>query len=110
MLGRTGVVLMYYLGFGFTILLGWAACHPDRALDPAAVRRYLRWTSVAAVVGILHPAIALASRDILSQVGLELPNNDDTLTTRHHRATTIVNTCLVLSVIPTAIVLSTTLL
>jgi hypothetical protein len=109
MLGRTGVVLMYYLGFGFIILLGWAACHPDRALDPAAVRRYLRWTGVTAVVGILHPAIALATRDIVSQVGLELPN-DDTLITRHNRVTAVVNACLALSLIAAAIVLSTTLL
>jgi hypothetical protein len=108
MLGQTGVVLMYYLGFGFAVLLGWAACVPDRALDAAAGRRYLRWTTVAAVVGILHPAIALAARDIIGQVGVELPN-DDALTTRQHRVTTIVNACLALSLVPTAIVLATTL-
>lgn len=107
MLGRTGVVVMYYLGFGFIIFLGWAACHPDRALDAAAVRHYLRWTSVTAVVGILHPALALATRDLVSQVGLELPNNDDILTARHHRATTVVNACLALSAIPAAILAAT---
>lgn len=99
MLGPTEIVLIYYLGFGFVILLGWAACHPDRLLDTDGARRYLRRAALAAVAGIVHPAIALAARDLIGQVGHELPTGQDIATT-HRRVATTANACAVLSLVP----------
>ena len=99
MLGPTEKLLTYYLGGGFVILLAWAACLPDRRLDPDTARRYLRWSTIAAIVGLLHPALPLAARDVTRQVGLELAD-DDQLTNRHARTTTTVNILAVLSTLP----------
>jgi hypothetical protein len=98
-LGPTEIVLTYYLGFGFVVLLAWVVATPDRQLDETAARRYLRWTTIAAVAGVVHPAVALASRDIVGQVGIELPD-DPRLRRSHQRTTTIVNTLTVLSALP----------
>jgi hypothetical protein len=81
----TSALLAYYLGVGFVVLLGWAASHPDSELDERAAGRYLRWSRIAAVVGLAHPAIGLATRDIVGQVGLDLP--DDAALRRHQRRT-----------------------
>lgn len=99
MLGPTETLVAYYLGGGFVILLGWVACLPDRQLDRAGARRYLRWSTVAAVAGLLHPALALAARDIAGQVGIDLPD-DDRLADRHAHTTTVVNVLALLSALP----------
>jgi hypothetical protein len=105
LLGTRQVLFLYYLGLGFVIFLSWAIAVPDRQLDESAVRRYLRWTTIAAIVGLVHPAIPLAARDIIGQVGIDLPNNDD-LRRRHTRATRAANTLTVLSAVPVAVLIA----
>lgn len=107
MLGPTQSVLAYYLGGGFVVLLAWAACHPDRRLDAEASRRYLRWSVVVAAVGIVHPAVPYAARDILGQVGVDLPDDgEDSLAARHRRASRAVDVLTLLSVVPAVVVLA----
>jgi hypothetical protein len=109
LLGTTEKVLLYYLGLGFTIFLGWGVFVPLGRLDVAAARRYLRWSTVAAVVGLLHPALPLAARDIVGQVGVEQPEDDRDLDHHHTRTTAVVNTLVLLSAAPPLILLLLTL-
>ena len=70
MLGTATFLAFYYLGFGFLAFLGWA-CITDSSGRPAAPlhRKRLRRLSVGlALVGILHPALALAGRDLAAQL------------------------------------------
>lgn len=103
MLGPTQRLLAYYFGGGFVILLGWAACQPNHRLDTTATRRYLRWSTIAALMGLLHPAITLAARDIVDQAGNDLP--DDNLATQHARTRTTINVLTGLSALPVAALL-----
>ena len=96
----TQQLLGYYAGGGFIVLLFWAASLPDRRLTAPGAHRYLRWTTVAAVVGLLHPAIALAARDVTGQVGAEIPDGGAQLARRHERTTRLVNILAALSVLP----------
>jgi hypothetical protein len=98
-LGPTEIALTYYLGFGFVVLLTWVVATPDRPLDETAARRYLRWSTIAAVVGVVHPAVALATRDIVGQVGTEMAD-DPGLARSHQRTTTVVNALTGLSAVP----------
>lgn len=100
MLGTTETLLVYYLGLGFVVLLGWAACLPDRQLEEPQARRYLRRSTVAAIIGIIHPAVPLAARDIIGQVGIDVPDNNPDLRRRHARATAFVNVLAIVSAIP----------
>ena len=97
--GLTQQLLMYYLGVGFAVLLAWAAALPNRQLDPDDAHRYLRRATAAAIVGLAHPALALAARDIVGQVGLDLPQNHAIART-HQRTTTLVNALTVASLFP----------
>lgn len=106
MLGASAAVALYYLGVGFAVLLGWGIAVPDRALDATTIRTYQRWTPVAAALSVLHPALALAARDVLAQVALDLPDDDPLLAARHTRATRIVNALLVVSFAATAAILA----
>lgn len=69
-LGTETLLLMFYLGFGFVILLGWAAIADElnRPLTSAARIRFRRLALVFAVAGLLHPAFALAGRDVAAQL------------------------------------------
>lgn len=70
MLGRATFLAFSYLGFGFVAFLGWA-CVTDssgRALDAARTTRLRRLAIGLAVVGLLHPALALAGRDLATQL------------------------------------------
>jgi hypothetical protein len=98
-LSSTNALLAYYLGLGFIVVLGWAASHPDRELDHETAGRYLRWSRVAAVVGLVHPAIGLAARDIVGQVGSDMP--DDTALRRQQQRTA--RTANVLAVVSAAV-------
>lgn len=64
-------VAIYYLGFGFVIFLGWACIALEPLASPGADRRRrLHRLAVAlSVAGVLHPALALAGRDIAAQLG-----------------------------------------
>ena len=99
MLGPTHQLLVYYLGGGFVLLLAWVVALPDGDLDPAGTRRYLRWATIAAVIGLAHPALALAARDIIGQTGIDLPDDQD-LARTHRRATTLANLLTALSFLP----------
>jgi hypothetical protein len=102
-LSSADALLAYYLGLGFVVLLGWAAAHPDRRLDAPATRRYLRWTTLAAIAGVLHPALALGARDIVGQVGHELPDEPG-LRRILQRTTATVNVLTVVSAVVAAVV------
>jgi hypothetical protein len=80
-------------------VLVWAAVLPDRPLDAPAAHRYLRWTSVAAVAGVLHPAVALGARDLIGQLAAELPD-DPALRHRHATATAASNVLALASAVP----------
>jgi hypothetical protein len=102
-LSSADALLGYYLGLGFVVLLGWAAVHPDRRLDAPATRRYLRWTTLVAIAGLVHPALALGARDIVGQVGHELPDEPG-LHRALQRTTATVNVLTVVSAVVAAVV------
>lgn len=109
MVASSEVVLAYYLGLGFVTLLGWvvAAPEPGRGLSGAVAARYLRWSPLVGVVGILHPALSFAIRDIVDQVGIELPD-DRELDAKHARASAVVNVYAMASVVLAAVILVVT--
>ena len=53
--------------------------------------RYLRWAPFVGIVGVLHPALGFAARDIVGQVGIE-PPDDRELGAKHARVSSFVNT------------------
>lgn len=87
-------VALYYLGFGFVILLCWApAVHTLNAGLPAdRAPRYLRLAVAVAGVGLAHPVLVFTARDVVQQLRAELP-------VEGARALTIVNICLPASVL-----------
>lgn len=104
MLGPTESLLMYYLATGLAIFLAWAACLPTHELTPDEIRRYQRWSTIAAAAGVLHPGIAFAARDILSQVRLDIPAQS-ALTRAQHRATRMVDVLMAVSLVAAAAVI-----
>jgi hypothetical protein len=70
-LGTQANLALYYLGFGFVIVLGWAAIADElnKTLEPAARTRMHRLAVGLALAGLVHPAFALAGRDIAGQLG-----------------------------------------
>lgn len=71
MLSTETFLALYYLGYGFVIFLGWA-CIVDASGAPGEPSRRDRLHRLAvglAIVGVLHPAFALAGRDIAVQLG-----------------------------------------
>lgn len=71
MLGTDISLVLYYLGGGFVIFLGWAAVagEPDRATRPRPRARLHQLALGLAVAGLLHPGFALAGRDLAVQLG-----------------------------------------
>lgn len=106
MIGSPEGLTFYYVGLGFTILLGWVAVAPEpgRRLSRRVAARYLRWTPLVGIVGVLHPALGFATRDIVDQVGIELPD-DPELASKHARVSGVVNATAVLSLVVVAAVL-----
>lgn len=106
MVASSEIVLAYYLGFGFVTLLGWviAAPEPGRGLSGAVAARYLRWSRLVGVVGVLHPALGFAIRDIVDQVGIELPD-DSELDAKYAKASRVVNAYVIASVVLAGVVL-----
>jgi uncharacterized membrane protein YbhN (UPF0104 family) len=72
-LGTDALLALYYLGFGFAVFLCWAivADRLNDDLDQPLRDRLTRRAGAVAVLGIFHPAVSLAARDILKQVGEE---------------------------------------
>lgn len=71
MLSTETFLAFYYFGFGFVIFLGWA-CVTDTSgspADPARRNRLHRLAAGLAILGVLHPALALAGRDIAAEMG-----------------------------------------
>jgi len=106
MVGLSEILLVYYLGLGFATLLGWPILAPDpgRRLGRRAAARYLRWAPLVGIVAIVHPAVAFATRDIVDQVGIELPD-DRELAAKHARVSSVVNASAVVSLVVVAAVL-----
>lgn len=71
MLTTETFLALYYLGFGFVIFLLWAviAQEADDALAPSRRRRLHQLAFGLATVGVLHPGLALAGRDLAVQLG-----------------------------------------
>jgi hypothetical protein len=106
MIGSSEILLFYYLGLGFTIFLGWVvfAPAPGLGLSRQAAARYLRWAPFVGIVGVLHPALGFATRDIVDQVGIELPAGQK-LAAKHARVSSVVNTSAMVSLVVMAVVL-----
>ena len=71
MLSTETFLAVYYIGFGFVIFLGWA-CVTDTSGSPPDHGRRNRLHRLAvglAILGVLHPALALAGRDIAAEMG-----------------------------------------
>lgn len=69
MLSTDALLVLYYVGFGFVALLGWAAIAGDLN-EPFDDQRRTSWNRAAlivAFVGIAHPALPLIARDIARQ-------------------------------------------
>jgi hypothetical protein len=97
------ILLFYYLGLGFAILLGWVIFAPDPGLGlNREGARYLRWAPFVGIVGVLHPALGFAARDIVGQVGIELPD-DRELGANHARVSSFVNASAMLSLVVMAV-------
>lgn len=106
----TLALIGYYLGLGFAVLLVWAACLPDAQPDHGRVARTVRRSRRAAVVGILHPAVALAARDLIGQAGIDLADREADLVGTVDRAASLAGACVVLSaVIAVAVLVATAL-
>ena len=107
MIGSSEILLFYYLGLGFAIFLGWVALRA-RSRGLASVRpaaaRYLRWAPFVGILGVLHPALGFATRDIVDQVGIELPD-DRKLAAKHARVSSVVNASAMVSLVVMAVVL-----
>lgn len=52
-----------------------------------------------AVAGILHPALALGARDVVRQVGIDLPDGKPDLRNVHRRVVTVVDAVTVISAV-----------
>ncbi len=106
MIGSSEILLFYYLGLGFAIFLGWVLFAPDPGLglSPPAAARYLRWAPFVGILGVLHPALGFATRDIVDQVGIELPD-DRKLAAKHARVSSVVNASAMVSLVVMAVVL-----
>lgn len=89
---------MYYLGLGFVALLGWAGVAQalNEPLDDGRRARWRRASTTLAVIGLLHPAIALVARDVAVQVDRDDDNERDEPTSRHLR---LANWCTATSLI-----------
>lgn len=82
MLPTEAALVMYYLGLGYLIFLGWAGVMVDvtlgATLSRPAARRLARGMSV---VGVVHPALALAGVDVARQLQRQTEaDTDDTAT------------------------------
>jgi hypothetical protein len=64
-LSASYIALVGYGGFGFVLFLVWAACM-EFAIDGDAPRT-IRAANILAVIGIVHPAAALAAWDLWRQ-------------------------------------------
>src|SRR5918995_1855314 len=110
MIGSPESVLVYYLGFGFIILLGWAIVAPDpgRRLSRRAAARYLRWAPPVGIVGVLPPALGSATRNIVDQVGTD-PPDARVLADNHPRVGGVVNATAMTSLAIAAVVMVLTI-
>jgi hypothetical protein len=68
---------VYYLGFGFVALLGWAAIAQDlsRAFDQSRRQRWDRLSAVLSVAGLVHPALPVIGLDIARQAARDEQDN-----------------------------------
>lgn len=91
------LLAIYYLGLGFVAFLGWAgiAAALNEPLDNGGRTAWRRVSITLAVVGLLHPAVAFAARDIAIQVDRDDDGGHDA-STRHLR---LANWCAILSLV-----------
>jgi hypothetical protein len=70
LLSTDAQLVVYYLGFGFVALLGWAAIAEDltKPFDQPRGARWNRASAVLAFAALAHPVLALIARDIAIQV------------------------------------------
>jgi hypothetical protein len=103
LLSTESSLILYYLGFGFVALLGWAAIAGDlnRPFDDARSTAWNRAATVLAVVGLCHPALPLIARDIARQAARR---EEETLASRQ---VTLAVVCAVLSFVIAGVVVVT---
>lgn len=106
MLPIEAALVMYYLGLGYLIFLGWASVMVEvtlrATLSRPAARRLARGMSV---VGVVHPGLALAGVDVARQLQRQTDADaDDTATAQLAYACLAVATAIATIVI---VVLST---
>ena len=91
-------LVMYYVVFSFVALLGWAGIAQalNEPFDDDRRRPWRRASTILAVIGLLHPAVALVARDIAVQVDRDDDNERNEPPTRHLR---LANWCTVASLI-----------
>ncbi|MGH9138839.1 MAG: hypothetical protein ACRD0G_17650 [Acidimicrobiales bacterium] len=84
MLGTGARLVLFYLGYGYLVFLGWAAVisTTDRSHQPIDGTRVRRRATAAAAVGLLHPAFAFAVWDIARTVGRRVPDGGSESTDR----------------------------
>ena len=100
-LSQEAFLTIYYLGYGFVIFLAWV-CITGTPNRPADHHRRRVLQRLAAVAGVLHPALALTGRDIAAQLaatdGQPDPNAD--------RITGLTNLGLAVSLVLAALVIA----
>jgi hypothetical protein len=62
------------------------------------------WGTFVGIVRVLHPTLGFAARDIVGQVGIELPD-DRELGAKHARVSSFVNASAMVSLVVMAVVL-----
>jgi hypothetical protein len=72
-LSTTASLALYYMGFGFVVFLAWviAADRLNDDLDAPRRDRFARQARAVALLGILHPALGFAARDVVRQVDVQ---------------------------------------
>lgn len=77
MLNTGTFLLLHSLGYGFVLALGWL-CIPDpsgAALGPAVRNRLHQLATGLGLVGVIHPVLSLAGRDVaVSSVEVMAPS------------------------------------
>jgi len=100
------LLILYYAGLGFVVVLGWAAIAGDLN-EPFDDQRRARWnraSAVVAAVGLIHPALPFVSRDIAAQTNR---TDDDTHPARSWHQT-FATACAAISIAIAAAVIAVT--
>ncbi len=71
MLSTQVLLVIYYLGFGYAIFLGWAGIAFEVLLNARSEEKRARLRRIGRallVIGVAHPALAFTGRDVVRQL------------------------------------------